>query len=95
MLCSTCFIRLSILNFYIPCRLTRSQLLEGLKEESQIEDIRKREGVRARSLTRSTRGVEGRVGAPGLDYEEGQATWLFGPASKTNHNVVRTHSAHS
>jgi hypothetical protein len=39
--------------------LTRSQLLEGLKEKSQIEDNGKREGVRARSLTRSTRGVEG------------------------------------
>jgi hypothetical protein len=42
------------------------QLLEGLKEESQVEDIGKREGVRARSLTRSTRGVEGRARAPGL-----------------------------
>ncbi len=46
--------------------MTHSQLLEGLKEESQIEDNGKREGVRAHSITRNTRGVEGRVGAPGL-----------------------------
>jgi hypothetical protein len=46
--------------------LTLPQLLEGLKEEFQVEDIRKREEVGARSLTRSTRGVEGRAGAPGL-----------------------------
>jgi hypothetical protein len=45
----------------------RSQLFEGLKEKSQIEDIGKGEGVEARSLTCSTRGVEGRAGAPGLD----------------------------
>jgi hypothetical protein len=50
------------------CNLVvRSQLLEGLKEESQIEDNRKRGGVRARSLTRNTRGVEGHAGTPGLD----------------------------
>jgi hypothetical protein len=47
--------------------LTHPQLFEGLKEESQIEDSRKGEGVEARSLTRNTRGVEGRAGAPGLD----------------------------
>jgi hypothetical protein len=47
--------------------MTRSQFFEGLKEESQIEDNGKREGVGARFLTRSTRGVEGRVGAPRLD----------------------------
>jgi hypothetical protein len=47
--------------------VTRSQLLDGLKEESQIEDNGKREGVGARSLTRSTRGVEGRARAPGLN----------------------------
>jgi hypothetical protein len=35
--------------------LTRPQLLEGLKEESQVEDIEKGEGVGTRSLTRSTR----------------------------------------
>jgi hypothetical protein len=46
--------------------MTHPQLLEGLKEESQVEDSRKREGVGARSLTRSTRGVEGRAGAPRL-----------------------------
>jgi hypothetical protein len=46
--------------------MTHPQLLEGLKEESQIEDNGKRKGVGARSLTRSTRGVEGRAGAPGL-----------------------------
>jgi hypothetical protein len=39
----------------------RDQLLEGLEEESQIEDIGKREGIGARSLTRNTRGVEGGV----------------------------------
>jgi hypothetical protein len=44
--------------------VTRSQLLEGFKEKSQIEDSEKREGVGARSLTRNTRGVEGRAGAP-------------------------------
>ncbi len=47
--------------------MTRSQLLEGLFLKSQIEDIGKKEGVGARSLTRSTRGVEGRAGAPGLN----------------------------
>ncbi len=46
--------------------MTHPQLLEGLKEESQVEDSGKREGVEARSLTRSTRGVEGRAGASGL-----------------------------
>jgi hypothetical protein len=33
----------------------------------------KEQGVRARSLARSTLGVEGRVGAPGWDYENWQA----------------------
>jgi hypothetical protein len=42
------------------------QLLEGLKEESQAENNGKKEGIGARSLTRNTRGVEGRAGAPGL-----------------------------
>ncbi len=46
--------------------MTHPQLLEGLKEESQVEDNGKIERVGARSLTCSTRGVEGRVGAPGL-----------------------------
>ncbi len=46
--------------------MTHPQLLEGLKGEPQIEDNRKREGVGVRSLTCSTRGVEGRAGAPGL-----------------------------
>ncbi len=43
---------------------------------------RKREGVEARSLTHSTRGVEGRAGAPGLGL--GRVTsliHLFKPAS--------------
>jgi hypothetical protein len=35
--------------------LTRPQLLERLKEESQVEDSGKGERVGARSLTRSTR----------------------------------------
>jgi hypothetical protein len=35
--------------------VTRPQLLEGLKEKSQVEDNRKGEGVGARSLTHSTR----------------------------------------
>ncbi len=35
--------------------VTRPQLLERFKEESQVEDIGKGEGVRARSLTRSTK----------------------------------------
>jgi hypothetical protein len=42
------------------------QLLEGLKGESQVENSGKRERVRAHSLTRSTRAVKGRAGAPGL-----------------------------
>jgi hypothetical protein len=46
--------------------MTHRQLLEGLKEKSQVEDNRKREGVGARSLTHSTRGVKGRARAPGL-----------------------------
>jgi hypothetical protein len=37
--------------------VTHPQLLEGLKEEFQVEDNGKKEGVGARSLTRSTRGV--------------------------------------
>jgi hypothetical protein len=45
--------------------VTHPQLLEGLKEESQVEDNGKKR-VGARSLTRNTRGVEGRAGAPGL-----------------------------
>jgi len=62
--------------------MTHPQLLEGLKEESQVEHNRKREGVGAQSLTRSTKGVEGRVGAPGLRL--GRVTsfiHLFEPAS--------------
>jgi hypothetical protein len=47
--------------------VTHPQLLKGLKKESQVEDNGKREGVGACSLIRSTRGVEGRVGAPRLD----------------------------
>jgi hypothetical protein len=35
--------------------LTHPELLEGLKEESQVENNRKREGVEARSLTHSIR----------------------------------------
>jgi hypothetical protein len=46
--------------------VTHPQLLEGLEEESQVEDNEKREGVGARSLTRSTKGVEGRTGTLGL-----------------------------
>jgi hypothetical protein len=45
----------------------RSQLLEGLKEESQIEDNGKGEGVGARSLTRNIKEVEGRAGVLRLD----------------------------
>jgi hypothetical protein len=46
--------------------MTHPQLVEGLKEESQVEDNGKGEGVGARSLIRSTRGVEGCAGALGL-----------------------------
>jgi hypothetical protein len=53
-------------SFLLPAFITHPQLFEGLKEKSQVEDNGKREGVRAHSLIRSTRGVEGRVGAPGL-----------------------------
>ncbi len=52
----------SLFNLYCDA----PQLLEGLKEESQVEDNGKKKGVGARSLTRSTRGVEGHAGAPGL-----------------------------
>ncbi len=46
--------------------MTHPQLLKGLKEESQVEDNEKREGVGARSLIRNTRRVEGRARALGL-----------------------------
>jgi hypothetical protein len=63
--------------------MTRPQLLEGFKEESQVEDNGKREGVGACSLTRSTRGVEERAGAPGLGLGRGtRLIHLFEPASK-------------
>jgi hypothetical protein len=52
--------------YHQPAEMTHPQFLEGPKEESQVEDNGKREGVGACSLTHSTRGVEGRVGAPGL-----------------------------
>ncbi len=42
------------------------QLLKGLKEESQVKDNGKKEGVGACSLTRNIRGVEGCARAPGL-----------------------------
>jgi hypothetical protein len=51
------------------------QLLEGLKEESQAEDIGKRKGVGVHSLICSTRGVEGRAGARGLEL--GRVTSLI------------------
>jgi hypothetical protein len=63
--------------------LTHHQLLEGLKEESQAKDSGKRKGIGACSLTRSTRGVEGHAGAPGLGL--GRVTsliHLLEPASK-------------
>jgi hypothetical protein len=63
--------------------MTHPQLLEGLKEESQAEDNGKREGVEAHSLTRNSRRVEGRAGAPGLGL--GRVTsliHLLEPASK-------------
>ncbi len=47
--------------------MTCSQLLESLKEESQIKDNEKREGIEARSLTCSIRGVEGHATTLGLD----------------------------
>jgi hypothetical protein len=68
--------------FLLKFFLTHPQHLESLKEESQVEDNGKREGVGARSLTHSTRGVEGRAGAPGLGL--GRVTsliHLFEPAS--------------
>ncbi len=46
--------------------VTHPQLLEGFKEESQVEDKGKKEGVKAHSLIRSTRMIEGRAGASGL-----------------------------
>ncbi len=58
------------------------QLLEGFKEESQVEDNGKREGVGARSLTCNTRGVEGCAETPRLGL--GRVTsliHLFEPAS--------------
>jgi hypothetical protein len=68
-------------------QLAHPQLLEGLKEESQVEDSGKREGVGARSLTRNTRGVEGRARAPGLGL--GKVTsliHLLEPASNQSQN---------
>jgi hypothetical protein len=62
--------------------MTHPRLLEGLKEESQVENNGKREGVGARPLTHSTRGVEGHAGAPELGL--GRVTsliHLFKPAS--------------
>jgi hypothetical protein len=70
------------------------QLLEGLKEESQVKDSGKREGVGARSLTRNTRRVEGRVGAPGSGL--GRVTsliHLLEPGSNP-HKVIKIHFAH-
>jgi hypothetical protein len=64
-----------------PSIVTDPQLLEGLKEESRIEDSWKREGVGARSLTRSTSGVEGRAGAPGLGLGGTSLIHLLEPAS--------------
>jgi hypothetical protein len=72
--------------------MTHPQLLEGPKEESQIEDNRKSEGVGVRSLTRSTSGVEGRAGAPRLGL--GRVTsliHLLEPASNQP-QVVSSHS---
>jgi hypothetical protein len=54
------------LSHYSGLVAMHPQLLEGLKEESRIEDNEKREGVGARSLTRSTKGVEGCAKVPGL-----------------------------
>jgi hypothetical protein len=51
---------------HIILKLTHPQLLEGFKEESQVEDNGKREGVGAHSLTHNTRGVEGHAGASRL-----------------------------
>jgi hypothetical protein len=69
-------------SFCIYALLTHPQLLEGLKEESQVENNGKREGVGAHSLTRSTKGVEGHARAPGLGL--GRMTsliYLLEPAS--------------
>ncbi len=63
------------------------QFLEELKKESQVEDNEKREGVEARSLTRITRGVKGRAGAPRLGL--GRVTsliHLLEPASNQSQN---------
>jgi hypothetical protein len=66
---------------YHHFHLTHPQLLEGLKEESQVEDNEKR-GVGARFVTRSTRGVEGHAGAPGLGLGRGTSLiHLLRPAS--------------
>jgi hypothetical protein len=56
----------SMVSHTMAWLVTHPQLLEGLKEESQVEDNGKREGVGPRSLTRSTRGVEGGAGPPRL-----------------------------
>jgi hypothetical protein len=73
--------------FGLRSGVTHPQLLEGLKEESQVEDIGKTEGVEVRSLIRSIRGVEGRIGAPGLGL--GKVTsfiHLLEPASNQPQN---------
>jgi hypothetical protein len=52
--------------------MTHPQLLEGLKEESQVQNNGKREGVGARSLTRNTKGgVEGACLSSGIRTRKG------------------------
>jgi hypothetical protein len=62
--------------------MTHPQLLEGPKEESQVEDSGKTEGAGARSLIRNTRGVKGRARVPGLGLRRVTSLiHLFEPAS--------------
>jgi hypothetical protein len=76
-------------------QLTRSQLLEGLKEESQIKDNEKKEGIRARSLTCSTGGVEGACWSFRIRTRKSDKpyslTWI---CIKPTTKVVITHYAH-
>jgi hypothetical protein len=78
---------------HVTTFVTHHQLLEGLKEESQIEDNEKKEEVGARSLIRNTRGVEGRVGTPGLGL--GRVTSLIHLLEPASNQPQSGYSSHS
>ncbi len=59
------------------------KLLNGLKCESKLKTM-KEQRVEAHSLACNTLGVEGRVGAPGWDYEKWEALIIHTNQHKTN-----------